>query len=288
MFRKNAPSNIGAASHLGKTYGELVRETVENPQMKTNTKGRKATSVRVPSWDPQVINSDLLKGLADDPMIQGIYGWAYGEIREFINKSFPMGHNPLETLRKILPQWQWSIHEVEVNVDPWEGEIGHPAYSAYCGYCGNGKGPKGSYGEEQVLCNWTHSDREGRVYHITAIRPVKDLGFVAKTKSGRWHFVCYRTEIHAEGGMNWQAYPPGTRWEKELAGKETRFVSFDGLIPEGTRSVPVEQVGETRDWEEGEGHPSEPGSWGKSGVEMDYRLPDGTVQTKRVCTGEWP
>jgi len=258
--------------------------------MKTNKKnGRKATSVRVPSWDPAVLNSDLLRGVADDPMIQGVNGWAYGEIREFINKSFPVGHNPLETLRRVLPQWVWSISDVSemaAEVSPWEGEIGHPAYCAYCAYCGNGKG--GGYGEEQILCQWTYSTGN-QVFWIQASRPVKGLAFVAKTSSGRFHFVEYRTEVHvSKGNMNWQEYPAGSRWAKDLAGKETRFVSFDGLIPEGTKPIPVEPVGPPRDWEEGEGDPGTPGSWGKSGVETDYRLPDGTVQTKRVCTGEWP
>lgn len=249
--------------------------------MKKNKNGRKATPVRVPSLDPATLNSDLLTGVADDPMVQGKNGWAYGLIREFIQKSFPVGHNPLETLRKILPQWRWSVHEVSWATDE---ELESAVYCAYCSYCGNGVG--GGYGEEQVICQWAYhhsSPVESRVFWITATRPVADLGFVAKTKSGRWVFVTHRTEIHAEGGVNWQAYPDG-----RLAGKETRFVSFDGLIPEGTRPVPVEPVGPSCKWEEGEGQPGEPGAWGKSGVETDYRLPDGSVQTRRVCTGEWP
>lgn len=249
--------------------------------MKNEKTGRKATPVRVPSWDPAALNSDLLAGVADTSGSQGRGGWAYQEIGEFINASFPVGHNPLETLRKILPQWKWSISEIDHEVSPWEGEIGHPAYCSFCGYCGNGSG--GGYGEDQAVCQWAYSHSSGRVFWAAATRPTSGLGFVAKTTSGRLHFVEYRTPIQVTpGNLNWQAYPPGSRWEKVLAGKETRFVSFDGLIPEGTRPVPVEQVGEDRPWEDID----DEGRLYRSGVETDYRLPDGSLKTHRVCTYE--
>ena len=242
--------------------------------MKTSKKNSKV-GVRVPSLDPVVLNSDLLKGIVNDS--QGINGWAYRQIHDFIDKSFPMSHNPLETLRKLLPKWQWSIHEVEVN-DSLEGEIGHPAYSNWCGY-------SGFSGEEQVICQWAYISLEKKVYHIVAMRPVKELGFACKTAGKgeydpRWVLVDFNTVVGVKNGWNTQSYPAGDKLEPHT------FRHFAGLIPDGTRPTPVEKIGESRDWKEGS--PWGSGEWGRSGYETDYRMPDGSKLTKSVTTDEWP
>lgn len=252
--------------------------------MKKNNKGRKANPppVRVPSWDPVVLNRDLLNGFANDPA-QGTKGWAYGEIREFVSRSFLMGHNPLETLRKVFPQWTWSVHEVKVSREG-EGEGGPPiTYHAWCGYyvlAGGG---------EDLVYHWTHPAVDGRVFGIQATRPVSGLGFAAKTAGAgehkpRWVIVEFNTPIGvSEDGYNTQQKTD----PRYLFSESRRFRDFAGLVPAGTRPTPVEKIGESRGWQEGS--PSDSGRWGRSGYQQDYRMPDGTtVVTELVITDEWP
>lgn len=243
----------------------------------------KKNSVRVPTLDPVMLNADLLKGIADD--CQGINGWAYRKIRDLINVSFQMGHNPLETLRKFLPQWQWSVCEAE-----WQTteELEAAVNCFWCGYCGNGV-PKGAYGEEMVLCQWSyhHTDpTETRVFHVVATRPTEDLGFACKTagKPGeyepQWVLVDGREAVGIENDWNTQSHTTISA----RAGRRT-FRHFAGLIPAGTRPIPVEKIGRKQDWEEGS--PYNSGQWGRCGYETHYRMPDGSTATRSVTTDEW-
>jgi hypothetical protein len=145
-----------------------------------------------------------------------------------------MGHNPLGTLRRLLSKWQWTIREVEMTEDS-------DAYSAgWCGYCGNGKG---GYGEDQLICEWVYNPHtENKVYMIKAIRPTKNLGFACKTAGDepRWVLVNGREVIKVDGDWNSQA--------RRGSSEPHRFRHFAGLIPDGTRPIPVEQIGETRPW----------------------------------------
>lgn len=220
-----------------------------------------------------MLNRDLLTGVTGE--CQGIRGWAYEKVNDFIGTSFPMGHNPLRTLRRLLPNWEWSI----VQVDDLDEESILAYAVGWCGYCGDGKG--GGYGEEQVICEWVYNPLvENKVYLIKAIRPTKNLGFACRTSGDEPHWVMVngREKIGVEGDWNTQA--------RHGSSDPHRFRHFAGLIPDGTKPIPVEQIGETRPWEEGS--PYNSGEWGRSGYEIDYQMPDGSKVTRSVTTDEWP
>ncbi len=252
--------------------------------MKKNKKSG-TQPVRVPALDPAILNGDLLKAVVAEG---SNFGWAYAQIEAFINRSFPMGHNPLETLRKLLPKWRWSVYEVDWQTNE---ELEAAVYCSYASYC-HEAAPAGKLGRELVIIQWVYSNSSAveanRVFHITATRPVAELGFAVKTagKPGKyepqWVFVNFATPIGVENGWNIQPYPAGNICE----GTSQTFRHFAGLIPDGTRPVPVEQIGESRRWDEGS--PWGSGEWGKSGYAMDYRMPDGVVVTQSVTTDEWP
>lgn len=215
----------------------------------------KKQSVRVPSLDPAALNRDLLAGFTGKG--QGVYGFAYREIDAFIT-SFRMGHNPLKTLRRILPQWQWKVTEVESSAET-EGGM--------AGWC--------QVARDVVVCTWIYNPcaTTNTVFMITATRPREGIGFACRMAGGNghqptWVLVNSHETVRVDGNFNTQACP-GCR-------EPNRFLHFGGLLPDGTVPVLVEAIAEIP-WRQG----------GKTGYITHYRMPDGSTATRSITTDEW-
>lgn len=224
------------------------------------------TKVLVPTLDVGLLNRDLLAEIARP----GIQGWARKEIDSFLVAAYKMSCNPLQSLRRLLPEWDWKISEVS-----WETPEDYEA-AVYC----FGAWYSQAQGEQVLAVRWTVSTADQKVFWVTATRKIDSLGFAAKTASGSWRILNFCTTVWEENGWNYQQWPES----HVCTGREpVYFAPFEGAIPSGTIPVPVGQFGEIVSWGDDMilGHP------GAMGYCISYMMPDGTVVTQKVTTNEW-
>lgn len=100
-------------------------------------------NVRVPSLNGKILSDQLIQ--------HGVNGQAYQKIQSWISIAFDMGHNPLKTLRRLLPEWEWTISEKEMISEE----------DIYGGWCGKDA-------SNHMMCVWVHAPNNNMIYVITA------------------------------------------------------------------------------------------------------------------------